>query len=215
MFPQAAILNDAIERFRTSRAIGAGCFLVGHSFGLKLALTMAASPGPVPLIGVDGSGSGLTYTFEPGVTRPPSQPGDLNPSWGPKGLYPPATFTSGVLPATASPEIPTDEASDWPDDFRGFSTRIRVPVRLTFGDHERLWVVNQSHFDAVRALLTSSPRVVFDIQRGAGHNISLSHAARAYHLKVLAFAEECALDAVINPTGNPRPPPAANSGSSD
>ena len=71
MFTQADILNDAIHRFTGSHAIGAGCFLIGHSFGLKIALTMAASATrPASLMGVDGSGSGLSYTFQPGVTRP-------------------------------------------------------------------------------------------------------------------------------------------------
>jgi hypothetical protein len=29
------------------------------------------------------------------------------------------------------------------------------------------------------------------VQRGAGHNVSLSNAARVYHLKALAFAADC------------------------
>jgi len=45
----------------------------------------------------------------------------------------------------------------------------------------------------IAALFTASPRVVTEEQPGSGHNLSLGLAAPAYHLKVLAFAEECAL----------------------
>lgn len=195
MFPQAALLTDAIDRLAADRPVGAGCVLVGHSFGLKLALTMAASPGQVPLLGVDGSGSGLRYTFEPGRTPPVAEPGDVNASWGPRRLYPPATFERGVLPAAPMAPAPKHEVVVWPDDLRGFADRVRVPVRFTFGDHERLWVVDDDHFAALRDLFVASPRATVDVQPGAGHNVSLSHAGRAYHLKVLAFAEECVLAA--------------------
>ena len=195
MFPQARFLHLAVARFAEDHPIGAGCFLLGHSFGLKLALTMAAYPGIVRIVGVDGSGSGLMYTFDPGVTRPESQPGDVNASWGPRRLYPPTTFAEGVLPVAATARTPEREAAEWPDDLRGFAHRIRVPVRFSFADHERLWAVSQEHFAALRSLLAECPRLEIEIQRGTGHNISLSRVARAYHVKALAFAEECLLNA--------------------
>jgi hypothetical protein len=40
-------------------------------------------------------------------------------------------------------------------------------------------------------MFTAAPRVDARVQAGAGHNISLGWAARAYHLGALAFAEEC------------------------
>ena len=195
LFPQAEVLNTAIERLSERYPVGAGCFLLGHSFGLKLALTMAASPHRITLLGVDGSGSGLLYSFQPGVTRPDKHDGDLSPYWGPRDLYPPATLASDVMLASPSAAAPMQEAVDWPDDFRSFADRIRVPVRFTFADHERLWRVSEEHFAALRAALVSASRIEIQIQRGAGHNISLSKAARAYHLKALAFAEECVIDA--------------------
>jgi pimeloyl-ACP methyl ester carboxylesterase len=193
MFLQAGFWHVALARFAGDHPIGAGCFLLGHSFGLKLALTMAAFPGSVPIVGVDGSGSGLMYTFDPGVTRPESLPGDVNASWGPRHLYPPMTFAEGVLPVAATAATPEREAAEWPDDLRGFAHRIRVPVRFTFAEHERLWVVGEEHFAALRTLLVNCPRLEIASQRGTGHNISLSRVARAYHVKALAFAEECLL----------------------
>ena len=193
MFPQADFLQLALARFAEDYSLGAGCFLLGHSFGLKLALTMAASPGKIPVLGVDGSGSGLMYTFDPDGGRPQSLPGDVNPSWGPKHLYPPGTFAAGLLPVAPTAPIPNREAAEWPDDLLRFADRIRVPVRFTFADHERLWVVSDEHFAALRTALANCLRVEIGIQPGSGHNISLSTVARAYHLKALAFAEECIL----------------------
>jgi pimeloyl-ACP methyl ester carboxylesterase len=210
MFPQAEFLHAALARFAEDRPLGAGCFLLGHSFGLKLALTMAAFPGTLPLLGVDGSGSGLMYTFEPGAERPESQPGDFNVSWGPRHLYPDGTFVFGVLPVATMAPMPDAEAAEWPDDLRRFADGIRVPVRFTFADHERLWVVSEEHFSALRAVLVKCPRVEVAIQRGTGHNISLSKMARAYHAKALAFAEECILDSTdgLASEGSPGGPEA-------
>jgi pimeloyl-ACP methyl ester carboxylesterase len=191
MFPQAVLLASAIDVFRVAHAIRAPCFVVGHSFGLKLALAMASLPLPFPLLGIDGSGSGLRYAFEPGLTAPVAQPGDVNATWGPRHLYPDATFDRKRSPATRMAEVPAGETEQWPEVFRSFADRVGVPVRITFGDCDRLWVVEQAHFDELRSTLVASSRVEVGVQIGAGHNVSLARTARAYHLKALAFAEEC------------------------
>lgn len=191
MIPQAALLGTALDDFAMRYDAGAGAVLVGHSFGLKLALAMAAAPPSTPILGVEGSGGGLVYTFEPGVSPPIPNPGDVNPSWGPRHLYPPRSFDRDVRPTAPMAPPPKNEVVDWPDDLRAFAGRIQVPVRFTFGDHERLWEISDAHFDALRAILPSAPRVECAVQQHAGHNVSLANSARAYHLKVLAFAEEC------------------------
>jgi hypothetical protein len=195
MLPQAEFLRMAMARFAEDQAVAARGFLLGHSFGLKLALAMAALPGSLPIAGIDGSGSGLMYTFDPGVTRPAAQPGDVNASWGPRHLYPEATFAEGVLPVARTASTPDREAAEWPGELRRLAHRIGVPVRLTFAEHERLWVVSEAHFESLRTLLSNCPRLEIEIQPGTGHNISLSRVARAYHVKALAFAEECLVNA--------------------
>jgi pimeloyl-ACP methyl ester carboxylesterase len=47
----------------------------------------------------------------------------------------------------------------------------------------------------IRALFTSAPRVELAWQRASGHNISLYHVARAYHLRAIAFFDEALLHA--------------------
>jgi pimeloyl-ACP methyl ester carboxylesterase len=191
MSRQAALLEDAVVAFRERYGITALCLLVGHSFGMKLALAMASRPQRFPLLGIDGSGCGLRYAFEPGVSPPVARPRDVSPSWGPRDSYPSGTFDRALLPTTRIAPPPEGETEVWPEVFRGFADRVVVPVRITFGEHDRLWVVDEVHSDELRGILAASRRVEVGIQRGAGHNISLSRVARAYHLKVMAFAEEC------------------------
>jgi hypothetical protein len=69
--------------------------------------------------------------------------------------------------------------------------RIRVPVRFTFAEHEAWWHHGDEEITDLTARLSTAPRIAIDRLPQAGHNISLGWAARAYHLKALAFAEEC------------------------
>jgi hypothetical protein len=78
-------------------------------------------------------------------------------------------------------------------DFPALAARVRVPVRYSLGDHEKVWSSGALALAEVAALFTASPRVVVDEQAEAGHNLSLGLSALAYHLKVLSFAEECVL----------------------
>jgi hypothetical protein len=94
------------------------------------------------------------------------------------------------------PDRERSEVARWPGFFPAVGASVRVPVRFTFAEHEAWW----RHDDAALAALAGSlaaARVVVDRQRGAGHNISLGWAARAYHLRALAFAEDCLPDATI------------------
>ena len=81
----------------------------------------------------------------------------------------------------------------WIGSFPALAARVRVPVRYSLGDHERVWSSGPAALAEVASLFTASPRVVAAEQADAGHNLSLGLSAMAYHLKVLSFAEECAL----------------------
>jgi len=194
---QASILLDAIDAYTTTHAVGAGVVLVGHSYGLKVAWAMAAAGRLTSLVGVDGAGSGIRYSFawSAGGTRgePRAVAGDRGPAWGPAHLYPPGTFTRAALPLHEMPAVQVAEGPRWPADLRAMGARIRVPLRLTFADHERLWPTDEEHVEELRAALPNAPSFTVERQPGAGHNTSLGWAARAYHLKVLAFAETCLL----------------------
>jgi pimeloyl-ACP methyl ester carboxylesterase len=193
--PQAELLLDAIDAFCTDRPMGAGVVLVGHSYGLKVAWCMAASPRGHGLLGVDGSGCGVRFAFDSarlGQERATGRPAfGRDDMWGPRELYPKTIFARENLPVHDMPQAQSEETVRWPHDIRSMADRITVPLRLTYGEYERIWPTGSADLDEVRKVLRAAPELTFSIERFGGHNLSLGWAARPYHLKVLAFAESC------------------------
>jgi Alpha/beta hydrolase family len=204
---QASTLLDAIDALAADHPIGGGVLLVAHSMGLRLAWTMAGDPRGSGLLGLDGAGNGILFavpTGSPGQwVRPQPTPEDRGMSWGPSILYPPGSFTRGVLPLVDQP-FPTEApspaaAAAWlaMETLVDIAPRIRIPVRLTLGEHERYWRTDEEHLQALREAFSHLPSFSVEIEPRAGHNISLGWAARAYHLKLLAFAEACLLSRAL------------------
>ena len=151
---QSSILLDALEVFTSTHAVGGGVVLVGHSYGLKVAWAMAAAGRLTSLVGVDGAGSGIRYSFEWSADGTRDEPravaGDRGAPWGPAYLYPPGTFTRAALPLHEMPAVQIAEGPRWPEDLRAMGARIRVPLRLTFAEHERLWPTDEEHVEELR-----------------------------------------------------------------
>jgi pimeloyl-ACP methyl ester carboxylesterase len=183
---QAETLLAALAAFSTEHAPGAGFFLLAHSFGGKVALTAARDLGS-DLLGVDVSGCGHSYAVDTG--DPQRQVWRRN--WGALRLYPPGTFQGSA--EIVSP-VPARELADfpgWPNAFRDVAAGVRVPVRLTFAEHESWWHHDERSVTELRSWFTSAPQVIVDRMPDSGHNLSLGWTARAYHLKALAFFEAC------------------------
>jgi hypothetical protein len=135
---QAGTVYGALDDFAARHATGAGVF-VGPPFGLKLGLFLAAHPRGKELLGVDGSGA--AYRYEPALHPAAAQtevradgsvaayasrsPREL--FWGSESLYPPGTFTPGMRPIAAVPEIESRESASWPDLLPGVAAEVRVP----------------------------------------------------------------------------------------
>lgn len=177
------VLRDLAERF----GAGAEILLLGHSFGGKVSLCVAAEePG---LLGVDVSGCGHRYASAgvslDGSTRMMSR------SWGPLRLYPPGTFSASRSVIGPVPALELREAHRWPGVFDELAARIRVPVQFTFAEHETWWHHDPAALTELRSRLVRSPLVLVGCQPDAGHNISLGRTARDYHLRVLGFLQSC------------------------
>ncbi|WP_433152751.1 alpha/beta hydrolase [Actinomadura nitritigenes] len=197
----------AVDGLLASRPRGAGVFLMAHSLGCELAVRMAASERGGELLGLEISGTGRHYQppaaellgsrFRDG---PPPLAGTVRDLvWGGAHLYPEGIAgEAGILAPGAAHEGAVVRA--WPDDFPSVAARVRIPVRYTLAEHERVWRAGRAGLADVAAMFTSSPRVETGGQAG-GHNLSLGLTARAYHLRVLAFAEECALAREGQPAG--------------
>ncbi|MEU9453946.1 alpha/beta fold hydrolase [Streptomyces sp. NPDC048277] len=188
---QARVLRAALDRFGAEYDIGGGTFLLAHSFGGKLALTLAAEAPPAGLLGLDISGCGHRYAPRSAELLAGPDRARWKYNWGRLALYPPATFQFSAALVKPIPERELSAAPDWPGVFDTLAPHIRVPVRLTFAEHELWWRHDADALDDLRARLSAAPRVVVDRQPDAGHNISLGRTARSYHLRALAFFEEC------------------------
>ncbi|MFJ3728411.1 alpha/beta hydrolase [Streptomyces sp. NPDC090045] len=188
---QAETLHAALKEHAAAHPIGAGVLLLGHSDGGKVALHTAASDGAVPLLGLDASGVG--YRYDPQALHFPSTLGGgaskLN--WGPLNLYPRGTFQASRTLLSPTPARESAETVRWPGQYEDLAPRVRIPVRLTFAEHEAWWNLDDSTLTAMTSQLTAAPQVILDHLAAAGHNISLGHAATAYHLRALAFLEDC------------------------
>ncbi|MEU7147191.1 alpha/beta hydrolase family protein [Streptomyces sp. NPDC039022] len=187
---QADTVLEALTDYARQRPTGHGFFLVGHSLGGKVALTVAAKWRGAGLLGVDVSGVGNQWAVDAGSLIGADGRRTRGLHWGPLSLYPPRTFQHAErmvapMPATEAAEIP-----DWPGRYPEVARSVRVPVRLTFAEHERWWRCDAQAVESMAALL-ASPLVRTERQAHAGHNISLGHTARSYHLRLLAFLDEC------------------------
>ncbi|WP_306318202.1 MULTISPECIES: alpha/beta fold hydrolase [unclassified Streptomyces] len=206
---QAAMLRTALRRYARQHPVGAGYFIAAHSYGGKLALTTAAAADGdgLPLLGADISGLGHRWAVDPSA---PGASGRQSPGlhWGPLRCYEPAAFRhaaqlAGPMPAREAAELP-----HWPRTFDALAPQVRLPLRLTFAEHERWWRHDEATLGDMAARL-GSRTVRLDRQPGAGHNISLGRTARAYHLRLLGFLEECL---ATGADGAPAPVPAAAAG---
>jgi pimeloyl-ACP methyl ester carboxylesterase len=186
---QARVIRAALDGFGARR--GAGTFLLAHSFGGKLALTLAAEAPPADLLALDISGCGHRYAPRSAELLAGTDRARWKHNWGRLALYPPSTFRQSATVVAPIPERERRAATDWPTVFDRLAPRVRVPVRLTFAEHELWWRHDADTLADLRARLSAAPRVVVDRQPGAGHNISLGRAARSYHLRAFAFFEEC------------------------
>ncbi|WP_010038840.1 MULTISPECIES: alpha/beta hydrolase [Streptomyces] len=188
---QAVTVRAAIAAFAAAHAPGAGTLVLGHSFGAKVAFAVAAGCDASALLGVDVSGCGRRLAVPAGRLGPDRGEGLRHRNWGPLNLYPSDTFRMSQTVVAPMPARELSTVTGWTRLSAAILPRVGVPVRLTFAQHEAWWGCEDEDVADLVERLSAAPRVVVDHLPHAGHNISLGWAARAYHLKALAFAEEC------------------------
>ncbi|WP_373921928.1 alpha/beta hydrolase [Streptomyces sp. T12] len=201
---QATTVRAAIAAFTAAHAPGVGTLLLGHSFGAKVAFAVAADWQGSALLGVEVSGCGRRLAVPAGQLSPDRGEGLRHRNWGPLSLYPPDTFRMCQTVVATMPAQEFSTVAGWMRLSAWILPRVRVPARLTFAQHEAWWSRDDDDLADLVGRLSAAPRVVVDHLPHAGHNISLGWAAQAYHLKVLAFAQEC-LAARAQEARNPTP----------
>lgn len=186
----------AVDKILGDHGRGAGLFLFAHSNGCELALRMATAQRAGPLLGVELAGTGLRYHRDAadilkGASATRRPPGLRRLLWEPAELYPPDVLT-GITNSSNGAPYEANMVKDWPRrDFPDLAAQVTVPVQFSYADHERVWQSDPEALADIAAAFGAAPRVVLNEQVGAGHNMSLSVSAAAYHLKVLSFVEEC------------------------
>ncbi|MFJ2651905.1 alpha/beta hydrolase [Streptomyces sp. NPDC087420] len=190
---QAVVLHTALAAFARTHPTGAGFFLAAHSDGGKVAFHMAAAEAGGSLLGLDVNGCGWQYNPEARHFPDTLGGGASRLNWGPLHLYPPGTFRASRSLLQRVPRHEAAQTASWPAQYPRLAGRVTIPVRLTFAEHELWWRLGEDDLAAMTALLTAAPHVTVERLPEAGHNISLGYAARAYHLRAVAFLEECLL----------------------
>jgi pimeloyl-ACP methyl ester carboxylesterase len=181
----AALVLEALAAYAATHDVGAGIGLAGHSAGGKVALYMAAEvPG---LLGVDVSGVGLEFAPDFAAARAAGVPYGRY-AWGPDTLYPGPAREAIVHHRTAAAD--RHDVPGWPAAFAALGARIAIPVRVTVAEHEGFFPTDDAELARLAALFPRAPVATAVREPHAGHNISLGWAARAHHLKVLAFLED-------------------------
>jgi pimeloyl-ACP methyl ester carboxylesterase len=204
---QAEAVFDIIEDFVAGQPAlqGKPVFVIGHSMGGMLALMMGANARATRLSGIDVSG--VPLRFPPGMQELIDQQAasassapflPKRPAQEMQGIFygPPETYWPQALAHDAAihARVPSPEmfdAAGCPTELPPLMQKITVPVQLTIPALEKSSMGGQESLDYARQFLSNSRRVVTHLQQGSGHNISLHKVARAYHLRAIAFFEEC------------------------
>lgn len=200
---QATMLFDAIDVWCTTHQFAGPVCLIGHSLGGIISLVMAAHARSSRLTAVDvlgvpfryaaGAGGALVQSFATpsehiaAISRQTS----LQLMFGPEGSYDPAALqhlagTPCLMPVAeyrdgiAAPAL-------WPQ----LLPTIRIPVQFTVAEYEAMQETGWAVLEEVRKLLANSRHAVMHLQTGSAHNASLHYVAVAYHLRAIAFFEEC------------------------
>lgn len=203
----------AVDRILADRPRGAGLFLMAHSGGCELALRMAADERGSDLLGIELAGAGRRYhpaarDVLTAATRDHHPAGLRELLWHPPELYPPEVRT-GITNSSTAPAYEDEVVTNWArQDFPALAPAVRVPVQFSVAEHERVWESDPAALAEIAALFSGSPGFTINEQPGAGHNLSLGHAAAAYHQKALSFAQRC-----VVARDNPAAAEAATQGS--
>lgn len=200
---QVEILFDAVDTWSVENEFAGPWFVVGHSVGGIVALLMAAQERSEKLSGVDVLGVPFRYSasdageainsLPTATTTIPPIPGDTR-KWmlfGPDDTYDPQAFEYDATLARPMPVNEYRESLAIPSAWPAILQTIKLPVQFTLAEFETMQVTGWDVLNEVREHLRSSRGARVELQYHSGHNASMHHIARGYHLRAIAFFEEC------------------------
>ncbi|MFN2536677.1 MAG: alpha/beta fold hydrolase [Mycobacteriales bacterium] len=176
--------------------------LVGHSLGALVAVHAAALEALPGLVALAIGGIPLRYTADQTerlalintagahIGRPDGPPPAPADWFGPAGSWDPRLVDHRPDLVTRTPSAEFLDARDCPDLLPPVLGQVRCAVQVAAAEHELTTASATEVLAEARAALVRARSVETLLLKGSGHNLSLGTGARAYHLRVLAFAEE-------------------------
>lgn len=200
---QVEFLFDALESWSNTHDYSGPAFVIGHSLGGIIALLMAAHPRAQRLGAVDVLGVPIRFRANPAgeTVNSFSQSGTHVPPvdkqtrrllmFGPDDAYDSLANRHDAAAVRPMPVAEYREAIAMPESWSKVLTRIRIPVQFTVAELETMQATGNEILEEVQNLLDSCPHKTVHLQRRSGHNASAHKIAPAYHLRAIAFFEEC------------------------
>ena len=194
-------LQEAWERYGAATR---GIVLIGHSIGDAIAISMAANPDELPLLGLAVSGVRLNTpeAFRDQFAATPDAltidfptPLKDHVMFGPEGSFHPA-MPKGSHPANGPAlrrEI-IDINTVWTKEVRTIAQQVRVPVHYRQAQVDRLWIVDEREIRQFAEAFTQSPRVDAAMVRDTGHCMDFHRISAALQVQQLGFALQCAVE---------------------
>lgn len=195
----AAALNAALPSLLSKLGLaGRPVFLIGHSIGGAISLTLASIRSGWDLSGIAVSGVGAATPPEDAenYAHLPQQyyvelptPMKDKVMFGPEGTFPTDMPAASYSANTAVPRAELiDITGGWKDRVAAITAAIKVPVHYRQGAHEKLWLNSPERVAAFGKLFTASPKVDAAMVADAGHCIDYHNAGAAFQQEQLDFA---------------------------
>jgi pimeloyl-ACP methyl ester carboxylesterase len=199
----AEVLDAAIMQLWKTHGRGRpGVVVIGHSMGGAIAIHMAARRPEWPLLGI--AVSGIHDTAPEIVMRawdamPPGQPVDFGPEqrrmffYGPDWTIEPDIVERADVAAALIPIEELQEVmGNWARSASKLAAEVQVPVQYVAVEYERLWTITSESISKFANYFAAAPFVDSSLIPGVGHDVDHHRAGRAFQLRQLAFAIQCA-----------------------
>lgn len=181
---------------------GAPVFVIGHSIGGAITVSMAALQPDWNLSGIAVSGVGLKTPPESAAAYaqfPKTYFVELPTPMKDQVMFGPAETQGDGMPDAshvANTHCPLNELLDitggWQGRVAHVASKVRVPVHTRQGEHEALWLTSPALVDDFAALFTGSGQVDAGLVKDAGHCIDYHRVGAAFQDSQLDFAEAVA-----------------------
>jgi pimeloyl-ACP methyl ester carboxylesterase len=200
---QAEFVFDAIDTWSIKNSFDGPVFVIGHSIGGIVSLLMASNERRARLSGIDVLGVPFRFPATDAGAEVNSWsttgshvpiPDEKARKWllfGPDGSFGAEAFEFDSTLLRPMPVAEYRDALLMPAAWPRVLPEIQTPVQFTLAEFEVMQVASWDTLDEVRKLLCNSSNAVVHLQRASGHNASVHWIARAYHMRAVAFFEEC------------------------